>query len=527
MMLKSRAAGSRQSSNSVTLASPVGGWNARDSYTKMPTADAITLINIIPYPLYVETRKGHTIHETKVGGDTTHTPETLAVFCTTGGVQTLFSICNGVMQNITAAGDAPAAVVSGLSNDRWYSTNFSTAAGDYLYLANGADKPILYNGSTYVRVDGTSTPAITGVTTTLLTYPCVYAQRLWFVESSSKRIWYLPAGSVGGAAASIDLGNAFRKGGYIVALGNATLDAGEGSDDHLVVVSSEGEVAVYRGTDPSSSASWFRIGIYTVGRPVGDRPLERYNGDLLLLTEAGLGPISQLVLSSQVNERSNMLTDKIQWAISEAVTSAGSNYGWKVMIWPLGNLLILNVPYTASSEQFCMNTITGAWCRFKGWNAKSWALFNGMPVFGIATSGKVSKAFVGNTDDGSSIYAEALGAFSDYGNSAQFKLYHQARFTLIASGVNASNSFDFATETNFQITENFFTHTFPLTAASSSVFGTATFGSGAFSQSSTFFYDWVQLVGGGYNMAMHIRGYVRNPLQWNSYDVVYQQGGIM
>lgn len=48
-----------------------------------------------------------------------------------------------------------------------------------------------------------------------------------------------------------------------------TLDSGEGLDDYLVVTTSEGQVGVFRGTDPTSVATWGLVGVWNLGEPIG------------------------------------------------------------------------------------------------------------------------------------------------------------------------------------------------------------------------------------------------------------------
>ena len=53
--------------------------------------------------------------------------------------------------------------------------------------------------------------------------------------------------AVAGAASMFDLGQIFTEGGYLMAMATWTVDAGYGVDDLAVFITSEGEVAVYRG----------------------------------------------------------------------------------------------------------------------------------------------------------------------------------------------------------------------------------------------------------------------------------------
>ena len=63
-------------------------------------------------------------------------------------------------------------------------------------------------------------------------------------------------GSVGGAANVLDLSSVMHFGGKLTAMATWTIDAVYGVDDNLVLISDKGEVAVYRGTDPTSASTW-------------------------------------------------------------------------------------------------------------------------------------------------------------------------------------------------------------------------------------------------------------------------------
>jgi len=236
---------------------------------------------------------------------------------------------------------APA--VSGLANSRWEYTNVTTSGGNYLYAANGADKPLLYNGSTWTPIDGASSPAITGVTTTTLKQPTLFKTRMWFIEKNTLKAWYLPTASVGGAANVLDLSAIARLGGTLVSMASWTIDAGYGVDDNLVFVTDKGEVIVYRGTDPSNASTWALIGVWIIGSPISERCLLKYGGDLLVLTLDGLMPMASALQSSRLDPNI-ALSDKIQGAFAAAAAAYQSNFGWCMLYNPKNNALIVNVP---------------------------------------------------------------------------------------------------------------------------------------------------------------------------------------
>src|SRR5690606_19300237 len=139
----------------------------------------------------------------------------------------------------------------------------------------------------------------------------VFKGRAYLVEKSSLNLWYLPPASIGGEAEAIDMGQIFQRGGKIVTAKTWTIDSGNGSDDHMVVISSNGEVAVFSGYDPSGTNTWALIGVFYLGRPIGQRCAVKFGGDLLIICEDGVYPLGKGLLSASVDRRV-AVTDKIQ-----------------------------------------------------------------------------------------------------------------------------------------------------------------------------------------------------------------------
>lgn len=405
----------------TSIPSPVSGLNDRDSIADMPQSDAVIMENWWPYPSYLGIRKGSANHVTGLPA----TVETLVEYLPTTGGSTLFAAAGTAIYNVTTAGAVGAAVQTGLSNARWENAQITTPGGSFLYLVNGVDKPRLWDGAAWTSVDGVSTPAITGVTTTLLAHAQLFKNRLFFTEKNSMRLWYLPVNSIGGAASQLDLGSVFRLGGFIQAAYTWTIDAGSGSDDHLVVLSSNGEVAVYSGADPSSATDWRLIGVFTLGRPLGRRCAVKFGGDLAINCMEGVFPLGKGLLSASVDRRV-ALTDKIQNSVSEAANSYANNYGWQICQYPDNNMLILNVPAgNGVNYQYAQNTITGAWTKLTGWNASVW--LNAATGLYYGDNNSIKKAWVGNLDISSPIVADILPAFSYFGSKAYNKYFTMVR----------------------------------------------------------------------------------------------------
>jgi hypothetical protein len=84
-------------------------------------------------------------------------------------------------------------------------------------------------------------------------------------------------------------------------------------------------------------------------------------------------------------------------------------FGWCAMLYPTGNKLFINVPTAenTTSYQFVMNTITGAWCRYLGWNANVFETVQDSLYFG-GNNGTVYQAEYGTDDDGASISGQMI-----------------------------------------------------------------------------------------------------------------------
>ena len=504
----------RTAANVASIPAPVGGWNVRDSLANMSPTDAVTMNNFFPTVSSVNLRGGYSKWSTGITGQV----DTLMAY-ETGTVSQLFGIADGKIYNCTTQGAVGAAVVTGLSNSRFEHINVTTAGGSYLYACNGVDDPLLYNGTTWLSVNGSSSPiAITGVTTNKFNNVTLFKNRVWFIEKDSLKAWYLPTNSVGGVAEVLDLSSIARMGGYIVSLSAWTIDAGYGVDDNLVFVTSQGEIIVYRGTDPSSASTWALAGVWKIGAPVSRRCLYKYGGDLLILNLDGLLPLASALQSSRLDPRVN-LSDKIQGAIIAATTLYQNSFGWALIYHAKNSALWINVPVgLGSQEQFVMNTITKSWTRFTGWNANCWETFNDDPYFG--SNGYVALAWDGYVDDINDINAVALQAFNYYESRGVKKYFTRARPSIFTDGtpavlVGINVDFDVSDTTG---SLNFSPTTYGLW--DTSIWDNSLWASGTIITN-----NWQGVTGIGYCAGIQLKSASQGlQIEWASTDVVFQQG---
>lgn len=511
-----RARQQGQDAQVKTVPAPVGGWNARDSLANMPPADAPVMDNYFPTPTDVRVRKGYTQWVTGFGAQV----ETLMLY--EGDTQEkLFAASGTSFYDASVNGAVGAAVVTGLTNARWIHTNFTTTGGvRYLFAVNGVDKPRAWNGAAWTAVDGVSVPAITGITTTAINYVTQHKNRLWVTIKNTMELWYGPVGGFG-AFNLFDLRPVFKRGGTITAVETWSVDGGYGLDDHLVVITSNGEVAVYRGTDPSSANSWAIIGLYYFSAPIGNKPLYKFGGDLLVLCFDGMFQLSQSLQSSRVNTKT-AVTDKIQYAVAQQISATFTSYGWQMTSTPTENALLINVPIsTGVWYQYVMNTITGAWCRFKGWNAACWETWKDQQYFGGPTY--VGKSFDSYGDNNSQITGEVQTAFNYFGSHGALKQWTMARPIFVADGgitVQYGLDVDFASSTLSGL--------ITFATGTGGIWDTSLWDSGLWAGDPDAQRLWQFISGVGYCGAFHFKT-MTNGVQCRlqSIDYVFKRGGVL
>jgi len=504
-----------QRSTTKSVAAPIGGWNARDALGAMGKLDAVTLQNWWPGTSDVLLRKGHTRYATGITGQV----ESLISYAS-GTADKLFAAAVGVIYNVTGGGAASASL-SSLTNARWQYVNMTTAGGSFALMVNGADKMRSFDGSAWHADGDGGAYDITNVNTATCINITLFKNRIWLIVTGTLKAWYLPINALGGAAVALDMSTLCQLGGYLMAAETWTLDAGYGMDDYLAFITSKGEVLVWRLTDPTTPSGIALIGIYQIGAPIGRRCMLKYGGDLLIITQDGVVPMAGALQSSRLDPRVS-LTDKIQYAVSTAVSAYGANYGWQLVYFAKENQLYLNVPVSEGSaqQQYVMNTITKSWCNFIGWTANCWAVYQDDIYFGGNTF--VGKAWNGTVDYLSNIEAYGLQSFQYY-RDANEKQCKMIRPHFIADGNigaygNVNADFNLA-DTSAAL--NFTNVTYPVW--DTGVWDTAVWGGG-----NSNYAEWQGATAIGYCFAPLIKTAAQGiTMHWVSTDMVFEGGGTL
>jgi hypothetical protein len=583
----------KRNASTASVASPIGGWNARDSIANMPPLDAVTLNNFWPTPTDVQLRLGY------------------SQFCTgiTGQVNSLMNYAGVSQQKLFAAAGtsiydasgSTAVAVKTITNDKLQHINVGTTGGHFMVAVNGDDAALLYDGTNWISYASTATAqtistitrggtgnltatvttssphglitgnqivvtgaspaqyngtfiitrtgsstftytmasapatnatvvgaytinyAITGVNSNTFVHVNLFKNFLFFVQENSMEVWYLPVGQVAGAATKLDFGGIARMGGYIQAMGTWTIDAGQGADDYAVWVTNNGETIVYNGTNPDSADTWALKGVWQLGQTFNRRCFLKWAGDLLLLTQDGLVPLASALQSSRLDPRVN-LTDKIYYEISRAASLYSTNFGWQINYFASENMLIINIPSTEGVQQFCMHTISKAWCSFSNINAKCWELSYDTMYFG--GNGFVGRFWDSYSDAGNNINAQVQQAYSYFDSPGQ-----QKRFTMIRPIFQTDNGLPgilVGINTDFDAQNSLGTVSFNAVSSTLGVWDVAIWDEDVWGGALALTRLWQGVTGIGYSGGIIMKVASQGiDVHWVSSDYVMERGGIL
>lgn len=400
------ARGMQRVSLSGAWVAPTGGWRTDVTIADMPKDAAYRLDNFFPESNRVRARYGSNIFASALGA----TVQTIIPY--SGASNKLFSAAGTQIFDITAGGVA-VSVVTGQTGARWSVQQYTNVGGSFLRLVNGVDTPLLYDGTTWATTAITGT----GLTANNLSVVCAYRSRLWFIEKNTTKIWYLATDAVSGAATAFPVGGSMKYGGVLVAMGVWSIPNQQGITQCLVFITSEGEILVYTGSDPTTAGGFTLLGTFKIGKPMGyDRCLLNVGADLAIMTTDGIIPITKAVSLDRGATDLGSITAPIAPTWLQTVADNGmTSDEWQLTGFARRRMAVVNLPEGAGPYQYVMNTETGAWCRFYGLAATCWGVWQDRLFFGTA-SGNVCEAEVGSNDSGNPIDCLMVGAWQRFGD---------------------------------------------------------------------------------------------------------------
>lgn len=439
-------------SHAVNFVAPTGGWIANRALAIGRQRDlppgAMVLENWFPTATGIMLRRGSE-HRYDLGA-----PARTMFRYVSGGQNMLFAATDAGIYDVSS--DPEVSVYSGTTSGEWIVQQITTSGGTFLIGVNGVDEPWIFDGTDFEPVSnvgsGITFPGGSSATTSNLSFVWLYANRLFFIQRDTMSVWYLPVGTITGELTELPLGGVFERGGVLTWGQSWSLSSGGsgGLSDQCVFVSTEGEVLAYQGQVPDDINNWFKVGLYRIGKPLGPSAFVRAGGDLLIATSVGL---ISLAKASQV-DMAALGNSAISYPIEEAwLSMLGERgmQGWRCLVWPEGRMVIVAPPRQAAEDRvvFVVNSNTGAWCKFTGWDMAAMETYNGFLHFADINGG----LWIGNVTgmDGTAPYTGVcIPLYEDLGAPASRKIARNGRVvkrSRYPALEKLTGKFDFSTDT--------------------------------------------------------------------------------
>jgi hypothetical protein len=434
----------------------MAGMNAASAVALGDPNQALLLENWLYDQYGISVRGGHAEYADSVGDEGTPEVRTL-IACKSKtkepffgdpfvapGPGHLFAATDDGIYDVTAGGSLSAKVLTlsgaALAGHISY-VEFPTAGGLFVAACSETDGYLIYTESTNTwskPIMGTDPGEINGVDPAKFVFVIAWKRRLLFVERDTGKMWAMEeVNSIAGNVLAFDFGSLFTHGGVLSQLASWTMDAGVGIDDHLLVLSSKGDLGVYKGIDPTDPAQFSQVGVWFIGAPpAGRRAMTQYGGEVAIVSETGITPVSEII---QGGSAKTAVAFRIRPMLSQQVRDSGDLYGWGMTIYPALNYLIINTPPDVpDARQYALALNFGAWSIWTGYPALCFEVFNGYLYFGTS-DGRVCVALYGDLDDmdqdleeGRAIVSKMTGTYQSYASAAMVKQFHMIRPVLDA-----------------------------------------------------------------------------------------------
>lgn len=489
-----------------------------------------------------ELRGGYKRWTTNLGGGT----RTLMPYNTAPGPagsfqKKLFAACNDLniydVTSQTGEGVTPAAAVNLPGQDnpgRLSYTNISVGGVNYLAVCGAGAGYWTYDHAGG-WVDRTAAVTGTGGAVTDFDFVMQWKNRLWFIQHNTGKAWFLPVDSIQGAASGFDFGPLLVHGGMLSILSSWTVDAGDGIDDKLVAIGSEGDVLIYAGTDPTSVSTFGIEGRWYIGNvPSGRRFASDTGGDLAIITENGIEYISKIQQGRGLRDPETP-RDSPSYRFNEEIgaevrRTRGQEF-WNLIYNSGEEAMIVASPRAAAlnSLQFTYTTLPTAWSTFSNMPMRCMELFNGELYF-ADDDGKVYEAFTVNSDDelsdgtvGTTIYGDVQTAYvTDPKNPMRLK-----RPLLICPMFQAPSAPSLVAQINTEWGTVGTPGVPAFLVGVGSLWDSALWDTATWSEEDTAYASWLGCSGLGAYLSLRMRVAALPGTIFTSWKLVYEPGGIM
>lgn len=429
---------------------PFGGINASVPMSQMPPSDCVFAFNLFPARYGMRARPGYMKWCPPIPlGDGIKTIIPCNASLRGNTQDRLFAATSDGIYEITVFQAAPVKrqdFTIKTTDAGWCSWhNFTNTAGaQYILICDLVNGYYIYDvtANTFTQpVQGTAPGEIEGANPADFAHVAIWKNRIWFSLRNSTRAFYLnTVGTITGKTTAFDFGSKFKYGGFLKGIWNWTSDGGAGIDDHLVAISSMGDVCVYTGWDPTTASgegAFQMRGVWYLGNtPRGRRFVLEEGGDLLIYTAEGLLSLSQLTSGLAVEEeRVFYMTAKINSLLRFSFREKENLFGYELNSLPRYSAVILATPKVEGQRDL-------QW--LYSYETKGWFLMRGLPINTVENWG--TRVFFGDTDNtiwelagvadrveydvensGTPVEFSMLTSYQGYGNPANLKRVHLLR----------------------------------------------------------------------------------------------------
>lgn len=499
-------------STTVTIPPPVMGWNTRDPLDTMDPRYAVVLDNWFPDTQDVRSRKGYRLHSDGMGSSAV---QTIAEFAAMDGTRELLACTGGRIYEATSLLGTPTSLGSGFTSNKWQTILFS----NILLFFNGEDQPQQYNGTSL------SAAAYTGITDdAVLIHPNSFRNRLYLVEKDSTSVWYGGVNNITGAVTEYDIGSLLKLGGKLLLTGSWSPDSGSGLDEFLIFLSDQGEGLIFQGDYPGSTSDWKIAGRFYIPKPLGIRSYFQLGTEAVVVTDQGIVPVSKALYSKDAAGTFERFSDAIDEAFREAGDQYSDNFGWQATVYSPAKYLIINVPIAEdlTIQQFVMNTLTGAWCRFTGLNASCWGVVDGKLYYG-GIDGKVYQANYGMENPNSAARLDMQTAFQYAGDRSA-----QKRFLLLKPLFSANTRPNLSVSIDVDFKKSLDSSPVVVFAPEPTEWNSATWNVSPWNAEEITVDDWYPVAGMGRAASIKLKAELRYAeVKLKSFHLQYTAGGVL
>jgi hypothetical protein len=373
----------------------------------MDYKDAVRLDNFIVKPFGVELRHGFQLHQNTfefrintIMPYEARDPDDSRLWGVTH--EGIYDITSRQDNAVKPTPDVTFATQTEFVTDTWSWIPFSNLGENFLCAVGDLNGYYTYDATNeWVLQNGNMTgPA--GFDSLELDYIMSWKRRLWFVPQESTKAYYLPVNEIVGEVQEFDFGPYMRQGGHIKQLVSWTRDGGDGIDDFLIVLGSQGDVIVYQGTDPANADTFAMVGIWDLGSlPTGRRLAIKSGGDVKVLCEIGLIDLSVLFQGAVNLASPESLGYPVQTVLSSVVNRTLNTEQWEVHYFSREELFIVKEPITAlltESQMWAANVHSRAWGNLNDLPQQTLGMFQ-EDLYSSDSDGNVYQILEGNVDN--------------------------------------------------------------------------------------------------------------------------------